>query len=204
MQLQEREVAWARALSVLAMGAVGLWGARASTQAYLHGSMVQWWTHKHSGLAADDAKARRLSTFIKMKADFINALYCKVRLHLCLSLTIMTCLIILLGAFTLHFDQQHSLPIGPYGLQLPRCVSCCAQVAAELAAPALLWLAFGVVLSLNILYRETMLARQPESLWSLSLLWNGTVGFLAWWSCCSWSVFSLFTLALYRMGFLLT
>ena len=68
----------ARSLSVLGLGLVGLVGARASTQAYLHGTIVQWWTHKHSGRAEDDAGARRLGTFIKMRADFIAMLYCKV------------------------------------------------------------------------------------------------------------------------------
>lgn len=81
-QAPDSGVRWARAGVMLALGVLQLLAARLCTQAHLHSALVQWWTHKHSGQAADAGSASRMGTFIKMRADFINVLFCKVWLHL--------------------------------------------------------------------------------------------------------------------------
>lgn len=79
-QLQEHDIRAARAAAVLALGLIALVGARSSAQAYLHAAMVQWWTHKHAGQSVDAGQSQRMGIFIKMRADFINVMFCKVQL----------------------------------------------------------------------------------------------------------------------------
>ena len=81
-ELQEFQVDIARGAALLGLGVVALAGARCSAQAYLHAALVQWWTHKHAGLTVDTGKAVKMGAFIKMRADFINLMYCKVRVSM--------------------------------------------------------------------------------------------------------------------------
>ena len=77
-QLTDEQVLWGRAYAMLALGVVQLVASRGCAQAHLHSAMIQWWTHKHAAQALDASKAAKLGTFIKIRADFINMMYCKV------------------------------------------------------------------------------------------------------------------------------
>lgn len=73
----------------------------------------------------------------------------------------------------------------------------------QVAAPGLLWLALGSMLALSA-FTDGRPGAQQSYLWSSTELINSTFGFLGWWTCCSWTLFSMVTLALFRYGFLVT